>query len=164
MLRAPASIQQMPTRPAFWLLVTLPSSSWPIGPSITFCMCAVLRNRKGRLNTLRSSLTGPSAPTLMRANWVAPLWWGFQLSADVLDRAHRRVTCRMNVGGLEYHFRLRRGRRNEASGSCERGENAQADHGTAIHLRSPHKGRLRVPLLVTGRSWETAVDLRRGLC
>src|SRR3984893_10724528 len=43
-------------------------------PSITFCMCAVLRNRKGRLNTLRSSITGPSAPTLMRANWMAPIW------------------------------------------------------------------------------------------
>src|SRR6516165_9272947 len=64
----------MPTRPAFWLLVTLPSSSWPIGPSITFCMCAVLRNRKGRLKTLRSSITGPSAPTLTRANWMAPIW------------------------------------------------------------------------------------------
>src|SRR6516164_2103539 len=60
----------------------------------------------------------------------------------------------MNVGSLEHHFRLRRGWRNEASGgSCKRGESAQADHGTAIHLRSPPKGRLRVPLLVTGRSW-----------
>src|SRR5664279_6107984 len=60
------------TRPAFGLLVTLSISSWPIGPSITFCMCSVLRNRYGMLKTLRSSTTGPRAPTLTRANWIAP--------------------------------------------------------------------------------------------
>src|SRR6266478_3989720 len=37
-------------------------------------MCAVLRNRNGRLKTLRSSITGPSAPTLTRAIWMAPTW------------------------------------------------------------------------------------------
>src|SRR5947209_961138 len=63
----------MPTSPAFALAVTLSSSSWPISPSITFCICAALRKRNGRLNTLSSSITGPSAPTLTRANWMAPI-------------------------------------------------------------------------------------------
>ncbi len=93
----------------------LSSNSSPIGPSITFCMCAVLRNRNGRLNTLSSWITGPSAPTLMRAMERADLRLldrlflaaelhrgehlhgepavgrGVELLAEVFDRDHRRV-------------------------------------------------------------------------
>src|SRR6516162_2563403 len=56
----------------FFVRVTLSRSSVPMAPSITFCICAVLRNKNGRLNTLRSSITGPMAPTLTRAICKAP--------------------------------------------------------------------------------------------
>ena len=56
------------------LALILSSSSAPIGPSITFLMCASSRKMNGRLKTLRSSTTGPIAPTEMRAICSAPTW------------------------------------------------------------------------------------------
>src|SRR6516165_10146916 len=125
-----------PTRCVFGLSVTLSSSSWPIAPSIILSMCAVSRNRNGRLKTLRSSTTGPNAPTLTRASCKAPTCAcsiasfsppscidteppagsRFELLAHVLDRLDRRIAFRMDVRGLEYGFLLRRLR-------------ATADHG-----------------------------------
>ena len=72
-LRAPPSIQPSPTRRE-GPLVTLSSSSCPIGPSMTLRMCAMSRNTKGMLNTSTSGTTGPMTPSEMRAIWIAPSW------------------------------------------------------------------------------------------
>jgi hypothetical protein len=70
-LRVPASIQPRPTRRAE-LLVSLVSSSSPIGPSITLRICASSLNTKGMLKTFSSSTMVPIGPTEMRAIWSAP--------------------------------------------------------------------------------------------
>src|SRR5713226_7215254 len=113
------------------LSVTLSSIAWPIGPSMTFSICSVLRNRNGRLNTLRSATTGPSAPTLTRASckgadlglldrllFAAELHRGIHLDADaaagrrfellahVFDRLHGRVALGVYVRSLQHRRRL----------------------------------------------------------
>ena len=111
------------------------SSSSPIGPSITFSMCASSRNMKGRLNTFslrhdRAHRTDADARDRERADlrlldhllFAAELHrrkhldaqtsvgCGLELLAHLDDRFHRRIAERMHVGRLEHELLLREGR------------------------------------------------------